>query len=384
MPFRQNQDFTPWLSVATQALQGAQAGRAARRQTEIEDRDYADAQMAQQAATEDRALQRRAQAENERYRRERETREDTRRDNLDLSNAYSQGFIPQEQAQQQAASVQQVGQQMQPTDTSGVGLALQGAAQQVQAQPSAFSIAGQALVKGRPSVADVAREDAQRAKAEDREAQSQTQLQIAAGALQGRRELAQQQGDLRRELAGMAQAGRQAPPPKPIPQTAMKAMITNQGSLSRVNEALRAVDTQPGAFGMSNMGPGAWVKNNIGGATPEEMAARAAVADIGSQIIHDRSGAAVTISEYPRLAPFIPSASDKPAQVRSKLQRLQALIQEEAELYQSNYGPDQGFREFQSGGRQSVPPSRANPTQFPASGNPMGQSGRPPRTIQDY
>ena len=45
---------------------------------------------------------------------------------------------------------------------------------------------------------------------------------------------------------------------------------------------------------------------------------RAAIGNLGSMIIHDRSGAAVTASEYPRLRPFIPLATDAPDVARRK------------------------------------------------------------------
>lgn len=55
---------------------------------------------------------------------------------------------------------------------------------------------------------------------------------------------------------------------------------------------------------------------------PKGVPARAAVSNIGSLKLHDRSGAAVTVSEFPRLAPFIPKVSDSPAVAAAKLQKM--------------------------------------------------------------
>ena len=69
-------------------------------------------------------------------------------------------------------------------------------------------------------------------------------------------------------------------------------------------------------------------------ADPEGVGARASIANIGSLKIHDRSGAAVSVHEFPRLAPFLPSVSDPPAAIRTKLQKLREAIQVETDALQ--------------------------------------------------
>jgi hypothetical protein len=68
--------------------------------------------------------------------------------------------------------------------------------------------------------------------------------------------------------------------------------------------------------------------------------ARASIADLGSLIIHDRSGAAVTASEYPRLRPFIPLSTDKPQTAALKLKRFtdeyRKIGQEAADFYKES------------------------------------------------
>jgi hypothetical protein len=77
---------------------------------------------------------------------------------------------------------------------------------------------------------------------------------------------------------------------------------------------------------------------------PLGVDARAEIADIGSLKIHDRSGAAVTISEAPRLMPFIPKSSDDPDTALKKLRRLKTEMQQAGMALAETYSEDQGYR----------------------------------------
>lgn len=70
---------------------------------------------------------------------------------------------------------------------------------------------------------------------------------------------------------------------------------------------------------------------------PDGNPLRMAVADIGSLKIRDRSGAAVTVSEAPRLAPWVPLTTDTPQRAAQKLTRLRELILEEQDAYLRNF-----------------------------------------------
>src|SRR5690606_21631841 len=74
---------------------------------------------------------------------------------------------------------------------------------------------------------------------------------------------------------------------------------------------------------------------------PEGVDARAMISDIGSLVIHDRSGAAVTAAESPRLMPFIPLATDDAATARKKLVRFKQLYEQEQNAMQETYSRDQ-------------------------------------------
>lgn len=80
---------------------------------------------------------------------------------------------------------------------------------------------------------------------------------------------------------------------------------------------------------------------------------RAAIADLGSMIIHERSGAAVTASEYPRLRPFIPLVTDDPKTVEKKLERFIQVYEEVQKDYNDMYSKDQGYN---VGGQSAAAP----------------------------
>lgn len=106
--------------------------------------------------------------------------------------------------------------------------------------------------------------------------------------------------------------------PKDVPAGMREKLAENEVSIQRVQNALSLLDRNSGSLGAQNYLPDALNQR----LDPAGIELRAAVADIGSQKIHDRSGAAVTISEAPRLMPFVPQVTDTPEAAGKKLQRL--------------------------------------------------------------
>lgn len=109
-----------------------------------------------------------------------------------------------------------------------------------------------------------------------------------------------------------------------IPATQVQDISNNQGLVNKIGDALDSVKKNPDAFG-----PLGYAEQNFAqniGADPKNVDARAAVGDLSSAIIKDRSGAAVTLSEFPRLVPFIPQIHDQPSVIKAKLARLKAGI----------------------------------------------------------
>lgn len=110
----------------------------------------------------------------------------------------------------------------------------------------------------------------------------------------------------------------------------MQAVANNKATLSNIDRAIAAVQANPKAFGTENMHGlpvvGGWLDQRT---DPGGVSVRAQVANIGSQKVHDRSGGAVTVSEFPRLAPFIPSISDRHQAIIDKLMQMKSVVEAE-------------------------------------------------------
>jgi hypothetical protein len=137
-------------------------------------------------------------------------------------------------------------------------------------------------------------------------------------------------------------------PLKDIPATVNTAIISNAQNLSKAQQALALLegkkvgamtgDTE--ATGLKGMLPGA-ILNRM---DPNGVDTRAAIADLGSMVLHDRSGAAVTASEYPRLQPFIPTATDDKVTAAKKLRRFIQVYEQETKALGDTYSKDQGYK----------------------------------------
>lgn len=145
-------------------------------------------------------------------------------------------------------------------------------------------------------------------------------------------------------------------PGKDIPANVNKSIIDNQQSLGKIDRAIESIISNPKALGLQYAIPGAETVGQY--LDSEGVPTRAAVADVGSLVLHDRSGAAVTVSEFPRLKPFIPTASDDPKAAVAKLRQLRKAMAEEADLLSQTYSKEQGFKEspvLKNGGAQKQP-----------------------------
>lgn len=110
------------------------------------------------------------------------------------------------------------------------------------------------------------------------------------------------------------------------------AIAANRAFLTDIDRAIAALEAHPNAVGVTRGRISALDQHR----DPKGVAARALVANIGSKKIHDRSGAAVSAAEFPRLAPFVPSVSDNNAAVViQKLRLLKAAAEEETAALQN-------------------------------------------------
>ena len=134
--------------------------------------------------------------------------------------------------------------------------------------------------------------------------------------------------------------------------TITKAIAQNQQTLSYIDKAIKAVKEHPEAFGLEH-GRGLPV---IGGIIdqrldPAGIDARSLVANIGSQQIHDRTGAAMSIHEEKRLNPFVPGGSDTPQKILANLEQLKAGLVENNDALEHSGTPVGG-----AAGAGSLPP----------------------------
>lgn len=103
---------------------------------------------------------------------------------------------------------------------------------------------------------------------------------------------------------------------QPKPTGAVTQQIaSNAVTLNKIDRAIAMTQSNPNAFGARNyLGDTVTQRIDPGGVT-----ARAMIADIAGQKIHDRSGAAVTVGEAERLKPYVPNTTDTPATIAKKL-----------------------------------------------------------------
>lgn len=127
------------------------------------------------------------------------------------------------------------------------------------------------------------------------------------------------------------------PPGKALPASMANKVLENRENFAKVERALSAIGENKDSTGWKGYLPDAVLQRT----DPKGVEARAAIGDLGSMIIHDRSGAAVTAAEFPRLRPFIPSVTDDPATVEKKVRRFAAeyeAVMDENEAFYRDSG----------------------------------------------
>lgn len=165
-----------------------------------------------------------------------------------------------------------------------------------------------------------------------------------------------------------------------IPAPVLQAMATNDGNVRRAQmivDLLEGKDVKmptpdgkevvlkgdKNATGAKNYLPDAFIQRT----DKKGIDTRAVIGDLGSMVIHDRSGAAVTASEFPRLRPFIPLSTDAPDVALKKAKRFVAEYSAINGELKGMFNEDQGYR---------VPQRRASDKagttfKFDGSGNPI-------------
>lgn len=126
--------------------------------------------------------------------------------------------------------------------------------------------------------------------------------------------------------------------PRPLPNAVVEDIRQNNKTLSVIQQAIQGLEQNPDAVGLHNYLPDVVLNRwNVKGFR-DGVDVRANVGDIGSMTVKDRSGASVTVSEAPRLKPFVPSANDDPQTALKKLRRMAQIIEQDNMEIQSFYG----------------------------------------------
>jgi hypothetical protein len=129
---------------------------------------------------------------------------------------------------------------------------------------------------------------------------------------------------------------------KPIPDKINSSVLANHQAINKLDDALDLLESNKDAIGLKgNLGQ--FLLNKL---DPKGIDTRAAIADIGSMVLHDRSGANVTVGESPRLLPFIPTPSDDYNAAKGKLARMRKYVSEEQDAIKATYSKEQGFKDF--------------------------------------
>jgi hypothetical protein len=127
---------------------------------------------------------------------------------------------------------------------------------------------------------------------------------------------------------------------KPIPTQINQAIIKNVQTLRQLDDTIALLGKNPDATGYKGYLPNVVLSR----VDPEGVDVRAGIADIGSLVLHERSGAAVTAAESPRLLPFIPLATDDNATAVKKLKRMREIAAADQLGLTETYGQDQGYK----------------------------------------
>jgi len=161
--------------------------------------------------------------------------------------------------------------------------------------------------------------------------------------------------------------------PKDIPANIQTGMLENVNSLKKVNEAIAALTANPSATGLwKGIGNAVMPGDTLNMWDPKGAEPRALLSDIGSLKIHDRSGANVTVSESPRLKPFVPQVGDDPKTVMMKLKNFRREYESMLRDQSESYGPDAGYRPNPAVSKAlgGAPVSRETPAETPGGAVP--------------
>lgn len=143
----------------------------------------------------------------------------------------------------------------------------------------------------------------------------------------------QQQLGLATQAEQRRQRAAETPKLENIPPAHRAAYMENEAALNKIDAAIEKIKANPDALGWSNITPEFITQTT----DPEGVDTRAAIAELGAQKRHELSGASVTASESPVLAPFVPKTTDKPEAAIKKAMALKKHYLEANKQYEEEY-----------------------------------------------
>jgi len=191
--------------------------------------------------------------------------------------------------------------------------------------------------------------DAQR-RSEDQRASIEQRREAAAEAAQARRDVAAIMA-----AASQANAALRADKPKElknVPATMAKAYVDNESSIKQIDDTIAAVKANPKAFGLSRIGP-----NDLNELVDKKgIDARSKVAQVGSIRRHEISGAAVTVAEDKKLAPWLPAVYHSPESIITKLKNIRSDLTSTQDSIDATV-ESQGYKPLRNVGETAPPPA---------------------------
>lgn len=122
-----------------------------------------------------------------------------------------------------------------------------------------------------------------------------------------------------------------------MPGNLVQATSENDNLTRMIDDTLKGLDQRPSSVGIKNAMPFAEKVQQY--LDPNGVDVRADVSRIGSQKVHDISGAAVSLSESKRFSPWIPDPSDTPETIRNKLKNIREEATSINNQIRSQYRP---------------------------------------------
>ena len=136
---------------------------------------------------------------------------------------------------------------------------------------------------------------------------------------------------------------------KAIPASENDKLSIGASTILNIDKIIGSIDSpQPGQEPSDRVA--GWVSRNVPGGeliaqtiNPSGVDARAAIADVSSQLLQARSGLAVTEGEYRRLTSLLPNPAEEPKVIKQKLQKIRENLTNTMRYQSAQYTEKNGY-----------------------------------------